>query len=213
MSDLPIKHISQEHMEMMLAKSSISKKVVWPDFKTVEGNCTAGDTITSQIHAPRSDSNEATATQMNNSSLEDIAVKPLLEDQKSGSNDPMSGENEVTKSTENTAMVDGNQNARQLHENSRNKEGNDSGNADQIVDVLEDTGADQWKLNKVMTIAELTKGRWPKKCSTEGCNLKAAVEYLSTVDSTSVRSYCLDCQVRTSSALIVLVGRFRFISL
>lgn len=70
---------------------------------------------------------------------------------------------------------------------------------DHMPDVLDDTESDQWKVNKVMTIAELTKGRWAKICSNEECNLKAAVEYVSTIDPTNIRSYCLDCQVRNNS--------------
>jgi hypothetical protein len=186
LSDLPIKHLSQEHMQVLLSRCSFSKKVSWPELKHLESDDIEG-------HSPSSDSNETASME-----LEETGVKS--NDQVSENNNELNAEVE-----DKNIHLDFDQRDESKSRLPTVEELNVCSQGDNGTTNQSDTEEYQWKLTKVTAIGALKKMRWAKSCSTKGCNLKAAVEYTSAIDQANVRNYCLDCQVRICNVSFVSI--------
>lgn len=73
------------------------------------------------------------------------------------------------------------------------KEDADAANDDGGYDSGDDEEEEQWDIKKIMSIHDVTN--CPVLCSTEGCNLPAAVILVSTLKPTEKWYSCLPCQV------------------
>jgi hypothetical protein len=75
----------------------------------------------------------------------------------------------------------------------KDNKGKDAANDDGGYDSGDDEEEEQWDIKKIMSIHDVTN--CPVLCSTEGCNVPAAVILVSTLKPTEKWYSCLPCQV------------------